>query len=938
MTPSEAWTRRELIDPALLRAGWNVNDLAQVGIEVPVDGPDAEPWNGVTDYCLYRPDGQVLAVVEAKKQARDPNVAREQTRLYVLNIAERGAAVGSQAFPGPQTFSVPQTFTPFAFFTNGLDTYFWDVEAASPRLVAGFFSPDDLDNLLFLRLNGQPLAQTLINSKIASRPYQHEAIRRVVDAFEAGKRRALLVMATGTGKTRTTVALVDLFLRANQARRILFLADRDALVDQALQDGFKAFLPDEPRLRIWAHEQDLSKRLYVATLQTMSRCFEHYSPGFFDLIMFDEAHRSVYSRFGEIMNYFDGRMIGLTATPADFLERDTFRLFGCDDKTPTFLYSYKQAVDEGYLVDFSLYQARTGFQRNGIKGVDLDEESRNALIEQGLDPDEIDYAGSEIEKSVTNEDTLRRQWEEFMDVCLKDESGQLPGKSIVFAITQAHAERLRTTFETMYPHYQNMVQVITSDTERVRDGSWGDGLLTQFKKNDLPRIAISVDMLDTGVDVPEVVNLAFMKPVQSRIKLWQMIGRGTRSNEACTYKDRLPDGKKTEFKVIDFWQNDFERQAGDKDAATVPVLVTVFNTRLKILSAALAAQNGPEEQQCKAGLRAMLALIPQEAFPVKRVWPQIERAWGDPFWSYLTIAATEFLRTQVGPLLRLASEVDVAAWTFTSKMERLRLQILTGKDEAASRQSIAEDVSRLPAFVHENLLVKPALDLCVAPGLSKADLPKLREAVDTLAPLMRLRTERPVSLVALDLADMINDRGYVTLSDGSGERVYVTEYRKRVEERIQAIANGHPTVKAITDGQEVSDFELVALERTLRQGLGGTHVDLTTENIRKAYGLHLTSFLAFLRHVLALEGLPDYDAVVKHAFEQRLTSHPYTADQIRFLRAVQEVFLRQRGLSRNDLYDAAPLKTFGIEAVDRFFTPPEIDDLLTWTHGLSLTA
>jgi len=929
MTPSEARTRKDLIDPALLRAGWNVSDPAQVGIEVPVDGPDAEPWNGVTDYCLYRPDGQVLAIVEAKKQARDPNVAREQTRIYVTNIAARRAG-------GTASAIVPQTFTPFAFFTNGLDTYFWDVEATSPRLVAGFFSPSDLENLLFQRINAQPLAQTSINPQIASRLYQHEAIRRVVEAFDAGKRRALLVMATGTGKTRTTVALVDLFLRANQARRILFLADRDALVDQALQDGFKAFLPDEPRRRIWAHELDLSKRLYVATLQTMSRCFDQYSPGFFDLIIFDEAHRSVYSRLGEMMNYFDGRMIGLTATPADFLERDTFRLFGCDDKIPTFLYSYKQAVDEGYLVDFSLYQAQTGFQRKGIKGADLDEESRNALVEQGLDPDEVDYAGSEIEKTVTNEDTLRNQWNEFMDVCLKDESGQLPGKSIVFAITQAHAERLRATFEAMYPQYRNMVQVITSDTERVRDGSWGDGLLTQFKKNDLPRIAISVDMLDTGVDVPEVVNLAFMKPVQSRIKLWQMIGRGTRSNEACTYKDRLPEGKKTEFKVIDFWQNDFERQVGDKETTSVPVLVTVFNTRLKILSAALAAQNRPEGQQCKADLRTMLALIPKDAFPVKRVWPQIELAWGDPFWSYLTLTSTEFLRTQVGPLLRLASEVDVAAWTFASKMERLRLQLLTGKDEAASRQSIAEDVSRLPAFVHENPAVKPAIDLCLASDLTKSDLPKLREAVDTLAPLMKLRTERPVGLVSLDLADLIDGRGYVTLSEG-GERVYVTEYRKRVEERIQEIAGTHPTVKAIAEGQEVSDFDLVALERTLRQGLGGTHVDLTTENIRKAYGLHLTSFLAFLRHVMALEGLPDYDGVVKHAFEQRLLSHSYTADQIRFLRAVQEVFLRQRGLSRADLYDAAPLQSFGLEAVERFFTRPQIDELLTWTQELSLT-
>lgn len=283
--------------------------------------------------------------------------------------------------------------------------------------------------------------------------------------------------------------------------------------------------------------------------------------------------------------------------------------------------------------------------------------------------------------------------------------------------------------------------------------------------------------------------------------------------------------------------------------------------------------------------------------------------------------------------------MDVAGWTFTSKMERLRLQILTGQTSTASHAGVAEDVSRLPAFVHEDPAVHPAVALCTQPELGKTQLPALRDAIDTLAPLMKLRTDKPVGLVALDLSDVIDPtlRGYVTLSEG-GERVYVAEYRARVERRIQEIADDHPTVRAIAEGRDVSDFNLVALERTLREGLGGGHVDLTTENIRKAYGLHLTSFLSFLRHVLALEGLPDYDSVVGHAFEQRLTSHPYTADQIRFLRAVQEIFLRQRGLSRADLYEAPSLTRQGQDAVERFFTGPEIDELLDWTRGLSLAA
>src|SRR5947209_8808515 len=542
MNLCEALTRIRLIDPQLRQAGWRLDDKTQVRFEIPVDGYEAEPWNGVTDYCLYEPSGEVLAVVEAKRCSRNPREADEQLRHYVTEIARR------------------QSFAPFGFMTNGYATHFWEVGLANPRLVAGCFTPEDLQRLLFIRQHGQALAATPINTTIVERPYQHEAIRRVAEAFAAHKRRALLVMATGTGKTRTTMALIDLFLRAHQAQKVLFLADRDALVDQALTDGFKAHLPHEPRHPIYTYKVDKTKRLFVATEQTVSLCYTKFSPGFFDLIIFDEAHRSLFKRFTEVIEYFDARMIGLTATPANFIDRDTFRVFGCDGSVPTFLYDYQQAINDKFLVDFSLYQAQTGFQRKGIKGVELSVEDKNALIERGIDPDTIDYSGTDIEKTVSNRHTLRRQWEEVMDVCLKDQSGQLPGKTIVFAMTKEHAERIREVFEEMYPQHVGLAQVIISSTERVRDGSYGDGLISKFKKNNLPRIAISVDMLDTGIDVPEVVNLVFMKPVQSRIKLWQMIGRGTRSQQACKYLDRLPAGKKTEFKIIDFWQNDLSRR------------------------------------------------------------------------------------------------------------------------------------------------------------------------------------------------------------------------------------------------------------------------------------------------------------------------------------------------------------------------------------------
>ena len=717
---NEAKTRIKLIDPLLISAGWDLNDRTKVLREVPVDGYDKEPWSGVTDYCLYDSRNNVLAVVEAKKASRSPREADAQLRYYVEYIGKR------------------QDFTPFGFMSNGINTYFWEVGLAHPRMVAGFYSPDDLIRLLFIRQNRQALGESLINSSIVNRPYQHEAVRRTCEAFSEGKRRALLVMATGTGKTRTTMALIELFLKTNQARNVLFLADRDALVEQALSDGFKTHLPNEPRDRIYTHSIDTSKRLFVATEQTMNVCYTKFTPGFFDLIIFDEAHRSIFQRFSEVIDYFDARMIGLTATPASFIDRDTFRVFGCADNTPTFLYDYKTAVKEQFLVDFSLYQAQTGFQRNGIKGVDLSEEDKNALIAQGLDPDEIDYSGTDIEVVISNKDTLRKQWEEIWDVCLKDRSGQLPGKTIIFAMTKEHAERIREVFEEMYPQQIDLVQVITSSTERVRDGTYGDGLITKFKKNNLPRIAISVDMLDTGIDVPEVVNLVFMKPVQSHIKLWQMIGRGTRNHAACMYYERLPEGKKTEFKIIDFWQNNFQKEADGPVQPMVPVLVSIFNTRLKILEHIALAKHLPDYAQVVGDLRSLIARIPIDCFSVRKVLFEIEEVWTDEFWANLPQDKIDFLRLKVGPLLRFVGDVDVEAETFTSKVERLRLQIFRGRISPDTIRSIAEDVDLLPDYIRQDARYADSIKLCSTDRLANAAPQELRQVITDLAGVMKI--------------------------------------------------------------------------------------------------------------------------------------------------------------------------------------------------------
>jgi type I restriction enzyme R subunit len=908
---SEAKTREELIDPALEHAGWHIRDHSRVGIEIPVDGYDQEPWNGISDYILKRENGEVLAVVEAKRTSKDPRNAQQQAEHYVTEIAQH------------------QTFTPYGFLTNGYDIYFFDSGVAARRLINGFFSPEDLERLLWLKQNQKPLAEIPIDNRITDRAYQHEAIRRVSEAFTAGKRKALIVMATGTGKTRTTMSIIDVFLRANQARNILFVADRDELVGQAMTDGFKKFLPDEPCTRIYSNAIEKTNRLYASTLQTLSNCFEQFSPAFFDLIIFDEVHRSIFNKYNDVLQYFDARMIGLTATPAQFITRDTFRTFDCADGTPTYLYTYQQAIDEGYLVNYTLYAARTRFQNFGIHGLQLSEEQRNSLIEQGLDPDEIDFEGTELEEKVSNRDTLRKQWEEIMDVCFKDQSGQLPGKTIIFAMTQEHALRLQDVFDEMYPQWPDICRVITHKSE------YRGLLMKKFKGEEKPRIAISVDMLDTGVDVPEAVNLVFMKPVQSRIKLEQMLGRGTRSQAACRpslYK-LLPNGEKKEFLVIDFWDNQFNRTAEEVQTQEMPVLVALFNTRLKLLESYLSEQGSDDCQRMIADLRAMIARIPQKSFTVRRVLQEIEDVWTDGFWNYLVASKLDLLRLKVAPLLRLAPDVDVPAETFTHKIERLKLALRVGKDPQGITQSIDEDVAVLPEFVLSDPALQTTLSHCNSEKLAHAAPEQLNEIRDRLAQYMKYK-RKPDTFLELDLADVIDLSGYILLT-GSGEQVYVSEYRRRVEVRILQIVQDHPTLKAIARGEAVDEGQLLELERTLQHCLAEGDLEATPKNLRKVYGTHIDSFLELLKIVLDMDAIPSYEEIVADQFQKFITRHEFNSDQIRFLRAVQSVFLQKRKLALADLY-MEPLTNFGEDAADRWFSKEEINAMFDLTQQLSI--
>ena len=511
MTLTEEETRQRRIDAQLGQAGWGLDERSVVqefALGLREDGSDAHgDTRGFVDYVLAGVHGRPLAVVKAKRTSRDPLAGKRQAANYADRIASK--------------FGVD----PFVFLANGREVLFWDRDRYPPRPVSGFFTREDLERLLHQRRYATALARVELNPAIAGRPYQSEAIRRLTEAIDAARRSFLLVMATGTGKTRTAISLMDALFRARRAQRVLFLADRRALVRQAMT-AIREHLPHESLGRVEGGDVPSGARIHVATYPSMMRSYSSLSPGYYDLIVADESHRSIYNRYKSLFDHFDALQLGLTATPTDFIDHNTFDLFGCEDGVPTFNYSYEQAVAEGYLVPYRVLNARTSFQIGGIHGETLPAGLQRQLREQGIDLEDLDFEGTDIERTVTNVGTTDALVRELLRICRKDALG-LPAKSIVFAISHDHAKRLYQSFNKLFPDFQRrgLAEIIDSHMERAEEP------LDDFKFKDMPRIAIAVDMLDTGIDVPAIRSLMFAKPVFSRVKFWQMIGRGTRLYE-----------------------------------------------------------------------------------------------------------------------------------------------------------------------------------------------------------------------------------------------------------------------------------------------------------------------------------------------------------------------------------------------------------------------
>ena len=929
MSPTEAETRKQIIDIKLKDAGWNVKDRSQVieefDIEVGLPEGVSEPrteYDGhqFSDYVLVGKDGKPLAVVEAKRTTKDAEIGREQAKQYCYHIAKQNGGE-----------------IPFCFYTNGLEVFFWDIGNYPPRKVVGFPTREDLERYQYVRKNRKPLADELISPNIAGRDYQMRAIRTVMESLEKKHRKFLLVMATGTGKTRVCIAFVDALMRAGWAERILFLVDRIALRSQAL-DAFKEYLPNEPR---WPNPEDKeieeNRRIYVSTYPTMLniiRSDKALSPHFFDLIVVDESHRSIYNTYQEVLDYFNTISLGLTATPTDVIDHNTFDLFNCEDEMPTFAYSYEEAVNHEppYLCEFQVMKLHTKFQIEGISKRTISLEDQKRLILEGKEIEEINFEGTELEKKVINKGTNTLIVKQFMEECIKDPNGVLPGKTIFFCSSMAHARRIEKIFDALYPEYNGeLAKVIVSDDPRVYGKG---GLLHQFINNDMPRVAISVDMLDTGIDVREIVNLVFAKPVYSYTKFWQMIGRGTRLLEPKKIKPWCPE--KDVFLIIDCWDN-FEyfklTPKGKELKPLLPLPVKLVGVRLDKIEKALDTDHAEIAQKEIEKLRTQISELPEKSIVIQDAATDLEKLKDENFWINLSHDKIEFLRTNIKPLFRTVSQSDFKRMRFEKDVLETSLAHLAEEKEKFDtlKDNLTEQISELPLSVnivaYEQDLIKKAQANHYWATITDEIMDEL---VERIGPLMKYRQGiEKTGPVNLNLHDEIVKKEFVEFGPEHAA-VSIIKYREMVEEKIRELTANNPILQKLKEGLEINEEEAELLAAQLHDEEPYITIDL----LQKVYKNRRAKFVQFIKHILGIELLQSFPETVSKAIDQFIQEHTYlTTRQLEFINLLRDYIIERGKIQKRDLIQS-PFTVIHPQGIRGVFSPKEIEEILVLTENL----
>ena len=692
---SEFKTRKIYIDVDIKQMGWKFTGVdADVQEEYPVEGMAGVVGQmGYVDYVLFGKDGLPLAVVEAKRSSKDPNIGRKQAVLYADCLERKFGR------------------RPMMFTTDGFETYFWDDRSSPQRKVSGIFSKDDLQKLMNRRTERLDLMAIPIDDKITDRYYQKEAIRAVCEQIGLGFRKHLLVMATGTGKTRTASSLTDVLSRGKHVTNVLFLADRTALVKQA-KDDFKNYLPDMSLCNLCSNKDDRSARIVFSTYPTMLNAIDDmkakdgqrmFTPAHFDLIIIDESHRSIFKKYRAIFEYFDAIMVGLTATPKTDVDRNTYDFFEMEHGVPTYAYDYETAVyTDHVLVPYYNYEVKTKFLEEGITYDDLSDEDKERyeddFIEDGLMPDCIPSA--QLNKFVFNETTVDTVLQDLMERGIRVEGGDRLGKTIIFAQNKRHAEFVLERFNKLYPQYCGVFaqRVICDDT-------YAQTIIDAFKVPDkMPIIAVSVDMMDTGIDVPQCVNLVFFKKVRSKAKFWQMIGRGTRLCKGLTCTDQI-DGEYTDkkrFLIFDYCGN-FEyfraHKEGYETKEAKSLTENIFGKQVKLAVMLQESTYAEDEyQEWRSELvgtcYAQVLELNTELIAVKLRMQSVEKFKRPGSFDFINEGDKGELLQQIAPIVRL-DDTDEYAKRFDNFMYGLMISAMAQMPSFQYAQRQLRDIGTL---------------------------------------------------------------------------------------------------------------------------------------------------------------------------------------------------------------------------------------------------
>lgn len=862
---TEAETRRKYIDLDLAEAGWTVGKDCL--IEVPVTGMPNSTGKGYADYVLYGKNGKPLAVIEAKRSSVDPMKGSHQAKLYADCLENQYQQ------------------RPIIFITNGFEMQIIDDAQDDPqRVVSGIFTKEDLQRMVDQRTSKKPLIHLEIQDKITNRPYQKEAVTVLCESIMNHHRKLLLVQATGSGKTRVSISLVDVLRRHNYVKNILFLADRKALVSQA-KKSYNNLLPDLTVCNLLENKEDPeSSRMIFSTYPTMLHAIDDtkrkdgkklFTPAHFDLIIVDESHRSIYKKYQEIFRYFDAVLLGMTATPKEEIGRNTYEIFDLEQNVPTYAYELDEAVKEGYLVDYRTREYKTKIMEEGIHYDQLSEEEKEAFDDEFDDDENVekDIPNTAVNRWLFNKDTIDLVLTNLMREGLKVEGGDKLGKTIIFARNSKHAKAIVERFQKLFPekgsHFIKQIDYSIKESEH---------LIEQFEEKDkMPQIAVSVDMLDTGIDVPEILNLVFFKKVRSYAKFCQMIGRGTR---LC--KDLLGPGMdKEKFLIFDYCNNFeyFRVNPHGKDSGFVETL----SEKIFLCKARIARELQDTDYQKDEDFREYrntlvkeliqaISDLNNESFIVKHHLKYVLRYREQKSWDILETEAMADLKKHIAPIIEAEKENELAR-RFDYLMYSIELAMLERKNlskNIGAVVGIAEKLSLMQDSVPQIKEQKYILDKVQTNEFwEKAfilEMDVVREALRDLIQFLPKKTQR---IVYTDFADQVIEYQENTPIE-MGNRL--ENYRKKVEFYLKEHQD-NMAVRKLRNNQPLQKSDMQELEKILWQELG------SKEDYTKEYGDTPVGIL-----VRKITGMDQQAA--NEAFNEFLNEEKLNADQIRFVRLI----------------------------------------------------